>query len=97
MDEGISIRIYKSTGLSKLDCLVFFSNIASKINELIRIPELNIRQIDGVLKQKVLKRIVERLILPYKDKNIVNFLCNHIREMECWASQTYENMFWYWH
>ncbi len=96
MDGGSTIKIYKSTGLSKFDKLIL-CNIVSKINKLIPIPELDIRQIDSILKDEVLKNIIKHLNIPCKDKNIVNFLYDHIKEMECWASQTYENMFWYWH
>lgn len=91
MDGGSTIKIYKSTGISKFDKLTL-CNIVSKINKLITIPELDIRQIDSILKDEVLKNIIEHLNIPCKDKNVVNFLYDHIKEMECWASQTYENM-----
>lgn len=88
--NDVTVEVYKTSGFLTEDKFII-ACIVSTLNKLIKISWLDIDCIDSILKGVQIKSIVKYL-LKAKEKKTINFLCRHIKEMEHWASQTYENM-----
>lgn len=88
------ISICKKSGLTTEEKTIF-ENITKKINNLIQIPKLSPYEINSILEITQLESIIKCLPFPQNDQPnnpTVSFLMKHIKEMEYWSSQTYENM-----